>query len=115
MNSPRKLLFALGAGVLVASLPSFAGPAQDLSAEQQTVSADALYKQGLELETGGDVRGAVMLYRRAVRQGNSPAALRLCEIYKSVNSEFNAYQEYLMWCAKARSLGAAVPLEKGPR
>jgi len=92
--------------------PAKAPPVQVASA-QPSVSSAALYQQGLAAENGGDVKGAVKLYRRAASAGSGPAAKKLGDIFGSGKGEVGRdYQESLRWYAVARKSGEAVPEAK---
>jgi hypothetical protein len=87
-----------------ASPPPLATPANSKASEN-----DALYRQALALENGGDAKGAIRIYRRAARAGNGSAAKRLGEIFdKGVPGVSRDYAESLQWYEVARQLGETV-------
>jgi serine/threonine protein kinase len=71
--------------------------------------SETLYEQALAMENGGDVKGAIRVYRRAARGGSGKAAKRLGEIFdKGVPGVPRDYAESLQWYETARQLGETV-------
>jgi hypothetical protein len=71
--------------------------------------SETLYQQALTMENGGDVKGAIRVYRRAARGGSGKAAKRLGEIFdKGVPGVSRDYAESLQWYETARQLGETV-------
>jgi hypothetical protein len=71
--------------------------------------SETLYQQALAMENGGDVKGAIRVYRRAARGGSGKAAKRLGEIFdKGVPGVPRDYAESLQWYETARQLGETV-------
>ncbi len=90
-----------------ASSSSTASPAAPANSDAS--ENDALYRQALAMENGGDARGAIRIYRRAARAGNGSAAKRLGEIFdKGVPGVSRDYAESLQWYEIARQLGETV-------
>jgi serine/threonine-protein kinase len=81
-----------------------AAPEKPHVAENET-----LYQQALSMESGGDVKGAIRIYRRAARAGSGKAAKRLGEIFdRGVPGVPRDYAESLQWYETARQLGETV-------
>ena len=98
----------------VAGTPSSAAaataPAAPGAAAAKPVSeSEALYQQGLAMESSGNASQAVRVYRRAARAGHGLAAKRLGEIFdKGVPGVGRDYAESLQWYETARQLGVEV-------
>ena len=85
--------------------PGASAPAAKPAASENEV----LYQQALAMENGGDVKGAIRIYRRAARAGSGKAAKRLGEIYdKGVAGVSRDYAESLQWYETARQLGETI-------
>ena len=68
-----------------------------------------MYQQALVIESGGNARDAIRIYRRAARAGSGKAAKRLGEIYdRGVPGVSRDYAESLQWYETARQLGEIV-------
>ena len=85
------------------------GAAAPAAAKPAISDNEVLYQQALSMENGGDVKGAIRVYRRAARAGSGKAAKRLGEIYdKGVAGVSRDYAESLQWYETARQLGETV-------
>jgi serine/threonine-protein kinase len=81
---------------------------QSTAAKTQT-EFEVLYQQALAMESGGDAKGAIRIYRRAARAGSGKAAKRLGEIFdRGVPGVSRDYAESLQWYETARQLGETV-------
>ncbi|MFY9314298.1 MAG: protein kinase [Burkholderiales bacterium] len=81
---------------------------QSTAAKTQT-EFEVLYQQALAMESGGDAKGAIRIYRRAARAGSGKAAKRLGEIFdRGVSGVPRDYAESLQWYETARQLGETV-------
>lgn len=75
-----------------------------------SIEVEALYRQALALEGGGNAKDAIRIYRRAARAGNGKAAMRLGEIFNCGAPGVPAdYAESLQWYEFARQQGEQVP------
>ncbi len=75
----------------------------------KSVDAEAMYRQALDMESGGKLSESIRIYRRAARAGNGKAAKRLGEIYEKGGAGVQRdYAESLQWYDRARRLGETV-------
>ena len=100
---------ATGTQVASAAPASTAVPAAATPQAPKASENEVLYQQALAMENGGDVKGAIRVYRRAARAGSGKAAKRLGEIYdRGVPGVTRDYAESLQWYETARQLGETV-------
>ena len=84
-----------------------AGTTTELKAAAPTVST---YQQAKALEAGGNVKGAVRLYLRAVKEGDFNAAKALGDIYAEGKGDVGKdYADSLRYYQLAEKNGVEVP------
>ncbi len=94
---------------VASAVPSRAAEGGAAVAAKASVEHEVLYQQALEMEIGGDAKGAIRLYRRAARAGSGKAAKRLGEIYdRGLPGVSRDYAESLQWYETARQLGESI-------
>ena len=72
--------------------------------------AENLYRQAVAMESGGNARDAVRIYRRAARGGSGKAAKRLGDIMNcGAPGVARDYAQSLLWYDTAFRLGESVP------
>jgi eukaryotic-like serine/threonine-protein kinase len=75
-----------------------------------TVTRDDVYQQAVAMESGGKIREAIRVYRRAARAGSGKAAKRLGDIFACGGAGIpRDYPESLQWYDTAFRLGESVP------
>ena len=102
---------ASAAPASVATAPGSSAPAPGAASAGKGAGSelDTLYQQALAMETGGNTKDAIRIYRRAARAGSGKAAKRLGEIFdKGANGVSRDYAESLQWYETARQLGETV-------
>ncbi len=103
--------FVLGAVVAVAAMfgcaAAFSAPVAPVSSLGE---AENLYKQAVAMESAGNARDAVRIYRRAARGGSGKAAKRLGDILNcGAPGVARDYAQALLWYDTAFRLGESVP------
>jgi serine/threonine-protein kinase len=101
---------ASAAPTSVGTAPSGAAPAPGAApAAKAATEFETLYQQALAMESGGNAKDAIRIYRRAARAGSGKAAKRLGELFdKGANGVPRDYAESLQWYETARQLGETI-------
>jgi hypothetical protein len=110
-SKDQQTVVASAAPTSVASAPSSsaAPTAAAPAAKPGGSELDTLYQQALAMESGGNAKDAIRIYRRAARAGSGKAAKRLGEIFdKGAPGVSRDYAESLQWYETARQLGETV-------
>jgi pilus assembly protein FimV len=85
-------------------------PAPRPSATLTPEQAAERFQQGLKLEQGGDLKGALQAYTAAGDAGHGLAQKRLGDIYNTGNDVVvRDYETALKWYQKARAQGVEIP------
>jgi serine/threonine-protein kinase len=108
----EKTVVASAAPTSVATAPSSSAtpaPGAAPAAKPGGSELQTLYEQALAMESGGNAKDAIRIYRRAARAGSGKAAKRLGEIFdKGAPGVSRDYAESLQWYETARQLGETV-------
>jgi serine/threonine-protein kinase len=91
-----------------------ASAASTTEASKPAAPSVSLYQQGKALESGGNVKGAVRLYLRAIKEGDYNAAKALGDIYSEGKGDvLKDYADSLRYYQLAKQHGVEVPLQRG--